>query len=105
MFHALGVRKDDVVSFYVAAVAGSVHHAVRRRSRRHRQSGQPAIGAASDRGNPGSRGHTVLVALGPVPGTDIWQKVEKVRGHLKHLKAIVQVGPAIPLAAFTRSPS
>jgi fatty-acyl-CoA synthase len=38
-------------------------------------------------------GTTVLVALGPVPGTDIWQKVEQVRGKLKHLKAIVQVGP------------
>ena len=38
-------------------------------------------------------GTTVLVALGPMPGTDIWQKVEQVRKHLKHLKAIVQVGP------------
>jgi fatty-acyl-CoA synthase len=34
----------------------------------------------------------VLVTLGPVPGTDIWSKVEKVRGLLKNLKAIVQVG-------------
>jgi len=33
----------------------------------------------------------VLVALGPLPGTDIWQKVLAVRGKLKHLKAIVQV--------------
>ena len=42
--------------------------------------------------------HTkVLVTLGPVPGTDIWQKVEQVRGSLKHLKAIVQVhGPGDP---------
>jgi len=38
---------------------------------------------------------TILVALGPVPGTDIWKKVEQVRGKLKHLKAIVQVhGPS-----------
>src|SRR5262249_48887675 len=37
---------------------------------------------------------TVLVALGPMPGTDIWQKVDQVRRNLKHLKAIVQVhGP------------
>jgi hypothetical protein len=28
-----------------------------------------------------------------VPGTDIWKKVEQVRGKLKHLKAIVQVRP------------
>jgi fatty-acyl-CoA synthase len=40
---------------------------------------------------------TILVALGPVPGTDIWKKVEQVRGKLKHLKAIVQVhGPSEP---------
>ena len=39
----------------------------------------------------------MLVALGPTPGTDIWQKVEQVRGSLKHLKAIVQVhGPGDP---------
>jgi len=32
-----------------------------------------------------------------MPGTDIWQKVEQVRGSLKHLKAIVQVhGPGDP---------
>jgi hypothetical protein len=46
--------------------------------------------------------HTkVLVALGPVPGTDIWQKVEQVRSSLKHLKAIVQVhGPGDPANEF-----
>ena len=39
----------------------------------------------------------VLVSLGPMPGTDIWQKVEQVRGRMKHLKAIVQVhGPGDP---------
>jgi fatty-acyl-CoA synthase len=34
----------------------------------------------------------VLVALGPMPGADIWEKVQKVRGEVKDLKAIVQVG-------------
>jgi fatty-acyl-CoA synthase len=55
----------------------------------------------------------VLVALGPLPGTDIWQKVETVRGGLKHLKAIVQVhgggDPADGVHAFndllTREPA
>lgn len=32
-----------------------------------------------------------------MPGTDIWQKVEQVRGKLKHLKATVVVqGPGDP---------
>src|SRR5262249_41014192 len=46
----------------------------------------------------------VLVALGPAPGTNIWQKVEQVRSSLKHLKAIVQVdGPgAMRPAALPR---
>jgi fatty-acyl-CoA synthase len=36
----------------------------------------------------------VLVTLGPMEGSDIWNKVVKVRGQLKQLKAIVQVnGP------------
>ncbi len=36
----------------------------------------------------------VLVTLGPTPGTDIWDKVMKIRGGLKNLKAIVVVaGP------------
>ena len=38
-----------------------------------------------------------------MPGTDIWQKVEQVRGKLKHLKAIVQVhGPGDPARGFIR---
>ncbi len=39
-------------------------------------------------------GTKVLVTLGPTPGTDIWEKVLKVRGELSDLKAIVQVGAA-----------
>jgi fatty-acyl-CoA synthase len=46
----------------------------------------------------------ILVALGPMPGTDIWQKVEQIRPQLKHLKAIVQVAgggdPAKGIFAF-----
>jgi fatty-acyl-CoA synthase len=34
----------------------------------------------------------VLVALGPTPGTDIWEKVLKIRNELTGLKAILQVG-------------
>ncbi len=36
----------------------------------------------------------VLIALGPVPGTDIWQKVEAIRKDVPTLKTIIQVmGP------------
>lgn len=46
----------------------------------------------------------VLVALGPVPGTDIWAKVERIRGELPDLRAIVVVNgeadPARGIHAF-----
>lgn len=34
----------------------------------------------------------ILVALGPTPGIDIWEKVEQIRGDLPDLKVILQVG-------------
>ena len=36
----------------------------------------------------------VLVALGPLPGTDIWAKVESIRDSLPELQAIVVIGGA-----------
>ncbi|MFK7962457.1 MAG: acyl-CoA synthetase [Burkholderiaceae bacterium] len=43
----------------------------------------------------------VLVALGPVPDTDIWQKVEQIRADLPELKAILWVGaPPDPSATL-----
>jgi fatty-acyl-CoA synthase len=93
MFHALGVGKGDVVSFLLPLLPEAFITLF----------GAEAAGIANPV-NPllephqiaeilEAAGTKVLVALGPMPGTDIWQKVEKVRGHLKQLKAIVQVGP------------
>src|ERR1700683_2467914 len=93
MFHALGVGSNDVVSFMLPLLPEAFITLF----------GAEAAGIANPI-NPllephqiaeilEAAGTTVLVALGPMPGTDIWQKVEKVRGDLKHLKAIVQVGP------------
>ena len=92
MFHALGVGKDDVVSFLLPLLPDAFVTLF----------GAEAAGIANPV-NPLLEPHqiaeileaartTVLVALGPMPGTDIWQKVKQVRGQLKHLKAIVQVG-------------
>lgn len=91
MFHALGVGPNDVVSFMLpllpeafitlfGAEATGIANPVNPLLEPHQIS--EILDAARTK---------VLVALGPVPGTDIWQKVEKVRGGLKHLKAIVQV--------------
>ncbi len=97
MFHALGVGGSDVVSFLLPLLPEAFVTLF----------GAETAGIANPV-NPLLESHqiaeileaartTVLVTLGPMPGTDIWQKVEQVRGSLKHLKAIVQVhGPGDP---------
>jgi fatty-acyl-CoA synthase len=91
MFHALGVSDNDVVSFMLPLLPEAFIALF----------GAEAAGIANPV-NPLLEPHqiaeilaaaktTVLVALGPLPGTDIWKKVEQVRGRLKHLKAVVQV--------------
>jgi fatty-acyl-CoA synthase len=113
MFHALGVGPNDVVSFLLPLIPEAFVTLF----------GAEAAGIANPV-NPLLEPHQiaeileaartkVLVALGPLPGTDIWQKVETVRGGLKHLKAIVQVhgggDPADGVHAFndllTREPA
>ena len=93
-FHALGVRDNDVVSFLLPLLPEAFITLF----------GAEAAGIANPV-NPLLESHqiaeiletartSVLVTLGPMPGTDIWQKVEQIRGSLKHLKAVVQVhGP------------
>jgi fatty-acyl-CoA synthase len=97
MFHALGVGSDDVVSFLLPLLPEAFITLF----------GAEAAGIANPV-NPLLEPHqiaeilqaartSVLVTLGPMPGADIWQKVEQVRGGLKSLKAIVQVhGPGDP---------
>jgi fatty-acyl-CoA synthase len=43
-------------------------------------------------------GTKVLVALGPTPGVEIWEKVQRVRTELPTLKAILQVGGTVSAA-------
>jgi fatty-acyl-CoA synthase len=97
MFHALGVNSGDVVTLLLPLLPEALISLF----------GAEAAGIANPV-NPLLEPYQiaeileaartkVLVALGPMPGTDIWQKVEQVRGKLKHLKAIVQVhGPGDP---------
>jgi fatty-acyl-CoA synthase len=91
MFAALGVGPTDVVSFLLplvpdafvtlfAAEAAGIANPVNPLLEPHQIA--EILEAANTK---------ILVALGPMPGTDIWQKVEQVRGKLNNLKAIVQV--------------
>ena len=92
LFHSLGVGPGDVVSFLLPLLPQSFFVLF----------GAEAAGIANPV-NPllephqiaeilEAAGTRVLVTLGPTPGSDIWEKVMKVRGELKHLKAIVRIG-------------
>lgn len=91
MFSELGVGPDDVVSLLLPLLPQSFFSLF----------GAEAVGIANPV-NPlleagqiaeilRAANTKVLVALGPVPGTDIWAKVERIRDQLPALKAIVVV--------------
>ena len=92
LFGALGVGPDDVVSFLLPLLPQSLFTLW----------GAEAAGIANPVNpllEPGQlaeilrAAHTrVLVTLGPAPGSDIWEKVQKIKGDLPELKAIVVVG-------------
>ena len=95
MFSELGVGPNDVVSLLLPLLPQSFFALF----------GAEAVGIANPV-NPlleagqiaeilRAANTKVLVALGPMPGTDIWAKVERIRDRLPGLKAIVVVnGPA-----------
>jgi fatty-acyl-CoA synthase len=93
-FHALGVGKDDVVSFLLPLLPQALYTLW----------GAEAAGVANPV-NPllepyqlveimKAADTKVLVVLGPMPGSDIWEKVQRVRAELPSLAAIVAVGGA-----------
>lgn len=109
-FHALGVGKDDVVSFLLPLVPQALHTLW----------GAEAAGIANPV-NPllepyqlveimKAADTKVLVVLGPMPGADIWEKAQAIRAELPSLSAIVAVGgarvaTAQPFAAGATAPA
>ena len=94
MFHALGVGTGDVVSFLLPLLPQSFFTLFGAEAAGIANPVNPLLEAHQIAEILEAAGTKVLVALGPTEGTDIWNKVAKVRGQLKHLKAIVQVnGP------------
>jgi len=93
MFHALGVGKDDVVSFLLPLLPDAFVTLFGAEAAGIANPVNPLLEANQIAEILEAANTRVLVALGPMPGTDIWHKVEQVRGQLKHLRAIVQLGP------------
>ncbi|MFM7273759.1 MAG: AMP-binding protein, partial [Gammaproteobacteria bacterium] len=93
-FHALGVGPGDVVSFLLPLLPQAFYTLY----------GAEAAGIANPV-NPllevyqlveilRAADTKVLVALGPMPGADIWEKVQRIRAEMPDLAAIVVVGGA-----------
>jgi fatty-acyl-CoA synthase len=91
MLHDLGVGPEDVVSYLLpnlpqthfvlwgaeaAGIAGPIN---------------PMLEAETIKDICIASRTKVLVALGPLPGTDIWAKVEKIRKDIPSLAAVVRV--------------
>ena len=91
MFHALGVGASDVVSFLLPLLPQSFFTLFGAEATGIANPVNPLLEAHQIAEILEATGTKVLVALGPTEGSDIWNKIVKVRGQLKQLKAIVQV--------------
>jgi fatty-acyl-CoA synthase len=91
MFHALGVGTSDVVSFLLPLLPQSFFTLFGAEAAGIANPVNPLLEAHQIAEILEAAGTKVLVALGPMEGSDIWDKVIKVRSQLKQLKAIVQV--------------
>ncbi len=96
MFHGLGVGAGDVVSFLLPLLPQSFVTLFGAEAAGIANPVNPLLEAHQIAEILEAAGTKVLVALGPTEGSDIWQKVLKVRGQLKQLTAIVQVGGTPP---------
>ncbi len=95
LLYDLGINSKDVVS-YLLPNAPHTHYVL--------WGGEtagivnpinPLLEASTIRDICLAAGTKVLVALGEVPGSDIWQKVTEIRNELPDLKAIIRVfGPS-----------
>ena len=101
MFHALGVGPGDVVSFLLPLLPQSFFTLFGAEAAGIANPMNPLLEAHQIAEILEAAGTKVLVALGPTEGSDIWNKVVKVRGQLKRLKAVIQVnGPGDEASAI-----
>src|SRR4051794_10555857 len=88
---SLGAGPNDVVSLLLPLVPQAFFTLFGAEAAGIANPVNPLLSAAQLREILRAAGTKVLVALGPVPGSDIWDKVQAIRGELPDLKAIVLV--------------
>ena len=92
LFGELGVGPDDVVSFLLPLLPQSFVALFGAEAAGIANPVNPLLEAAQLAEILRAANTKVLVALGPVPGSDIWAKVERIRERLPALKTILRVG-------------
>jgi fatty-acyl-CoA synthase len=91
-FHALGVGPGEVVSLLLPLVPQAFSALFGAEAAAIANPVNPLLAAGQIAEILRAARTKVLVALGPVPGTDIWAKVESIRDTLPDLQAILVVG-------------
>ncbi len=94
LFGALGVGPGDVVSLLLPLIPQSFYALFGAQAAGIANPVNPLLSPVQIAEILRAAGTKVLVALGPVPGSDIWDKVQRVRAELPNLKAIVVVNGA-----------
>ena len=90
-FHDLGVGPNDVVSFLMPLLPQTFFALFGAQAAGIANPVNPLLSAVQIAEILRAANTKVLVALGPVLGSDIWDKVQQVKGQLPNLKAIVVV--------------
>ena len=95
LFHDLGVGPDDVVTYLLPALPQTHYVLWGAETAGIVNPVNPLLEAATIRDICRAAGTKVLVALGDMPGADIWPKVDSIRRDIPSLKAVVRVfGPS-----------
>ena len=92
LFGELGVGPDDVVSFLLPLLPQSFFTLFGAEAAGIANPVNPLLEADQLAEILRAADTKVLVALGPLPGSDIWAKVERIRTRLPALKTILRVG-------------
>ena len=94
LFNDLGIGPGDVVSLLLPLLPQSFFALFGAQAAGIANPVNPLLSAAQIAEILRAANTKVLVVLGPTPGADIWEKVQRVKGELPNLKAIVVVGGA-----------
>ena len=100
LFNDLGIGPGDVVSLLLPLLPQSFFALFGAQAAGIANPVNPLLSAAQIAEILRAANTKVLVVLGPTPGADSWEKLQRVKGELPNLKAIVVVGGAAEAVAL-----